>query len=479
MHARPEGREHADAPVAQLIPETLDDDVAVAGQHTGGFTLVREVAHQVVRRPGVQAVVRLQHGARRRFLELGDLSGELTQGAAELQRTPRAFPVPEGQLPGFTGRGLDDHAIASDLLDAPRGRAERECLAGLRLVHHLLVQLAHARSVRPHVHGEQAAIGNGARVDGGQHPGAPAPADHVAFPVPQDARSQLGEVVRRIESGQHIEHGVECRIGQLAEVCRPPHQRGKFRHAPFLHARHRDDVLRKHVERILGDAKRLNRPQAHALRHHRGLEQIAAVLGKDSADAGFTNLVAGAADALQTSRDRAGRLDQDDQVHCTHVDAELERAGRDESAQLTGLQLLLDGAALFLRETAMMRTHQLLSCLLVQALSEPLAEAATVHKDERRVMRPDQLEEPGIHGRPDAVLAVGLGFFGEHERARRTIGCKRRVAAVLRFDDWAGHVLHRDNHLQIEIGRNMRIHNGHRTIAAQEAGDFLGGARGR
>ena len=70
-------------------------------------------------------------------------------------------------------------------------------------------------------------------------------------------------------------------------------------------------------------------------RDDRRLEQVAAVLREDAAPLlSLAHAVPGAADALQAARDRARRLDQEHEVDRAHVDAELERAGRDDAAQL-------------------------------------------------------------------------------------------------------------------------------------------------
>ena len=56
------------------------------------------------------------------------------------------------------------------------------------------------------------------------------------------------------------------------------------------------------------------------------LEQVAAVLGEDDALRRLADLVTRPTDALQSARDRPGRLDLDDEVDRAHVDAELEAA---------------------------------------------------------------------------------------------------------------------------------------------------------
>ena len=91
----------------------------------------------------------------------------------------------------------------------------------------------------------------------------------------------------------------------------------------------------------------------------RALEQVAAELGEDPPAADLVDAVAGAPDALQPAGDRLGRLDLQDQVDGAHVDAQLERAGRDEAGQLAGLQQLLHLRALLARERAVVGARDL------------------------------------------------------------------------------------------------------------------------
>ncbi len=72
------------------------------------------------------------------------LAGERSDRLAELGGPPEPVALPERHAPRLPERGRDEHAIRGDLLDAPRGRPEREHVADPRLVDHLLVELADA-----------------------------------------------------------------------------------------------------------------------------------------------------------------------------------------------------------------------------------------------------------------------------------------------------------------------------------------------
>ena len=165
VHLRAERREHAHAPVADLVAEPLHHDRAVVGHHAGGLGLLVEVGDEVRGRPVVEPA-----GAEPLDRVAGagaQLAGERADGATELERATGAVAVPERHLPGLPGRRRDDHLLEGDVLDAPGGGAEQEGLARAALVHHLLVELAHAGAVGER-DGEQPAVGDGAGVGDGQ-----------------------------------------------------------------------------------------------------------------------------------------------------------------------------------------------------------------------------------------------------------------------------------------------------------------------
>ena len=160
-----------------------------------------------------------------------------------------------------------------------------------------------------------------------------APSRAVSVPVdavPRDARPQLRELVGRIAARQHVEHAVEDRPAQLGERRGAPDACEEVVDVPRVHRRHRDDLLREHVERVARVARRLDRALVHRPRDGGAGDEVAAELREDDALADRVDLVAGAADALQAARHRRRRLDLDDEIDRAHVDAELERRGGDE-----------------------------------------------------------------------------------------------------------------------------------------------------
>ncbi len=203
---------------------------------------------------------------------------------------------------------------------------------------------------------------------------------------------------------------------------------------PVVHRDHRDDLLRQHVERVAGIAAGFDLRLAHRARHRRAGNQIAAILRHDDAAAGGPDRVSGAADPLQPARHRRRRLDLDDQIDCAHVDAELERRGRHQPADLAGLQPILDLDALRPRQRAVMRPDEHLAGQLVECRGQPFRDAAAVDEDQRGPMRTHQLQQPRMNRRPD--------------RAARPRGRRGPARNVFRLPHLR-HVL--DRHLDAQI----------------------------
>ena len=322
VHAAAERRQHAQAPVADLVAEALDHDRLVAGHDARGLALLAQVGHQV----GGGAVVQVVLGGQLGGLAVDGRAGELADGLAQLGGAADAVALPVGQRAGRAGRGGHDHAVAGDLLDPPGRGAQHERLAGAGLVDHLLVQLADAAAVGQ-VHAVQAAVGDRAGVGHRQLARALARADGVLHAVPDDPRAQLAELLGRVAPVEHVQHLVEQLAREVGVGVGAAHQVVQLAGLPVVAGgHHRHDLLGQHVQRVARDHGGLDQALAHALGHHRALQEVGAELGEDPALGRVAHVVAGAADALQARGHRLGRLDLQHQVHRAHVDAQLQRA---------------------------------------------------------------------------------------------------------------------------------------------------------
>ncbi len=133
------------------------------------------------------------------------------------------------------------------------------------------------------------------------------------------------------------------------------------------------------------------------------------MLGHEHAARHAADLVARAADALEPRSDRRRRLDLDDEVDRAHVDAELERGGRDDRRQVPPLQAILDDGALLARDRAVVGERDLLARGLVQRGREALGEPAAVDEDHRRAVRAHELDDLRVEVRPDGVPTRARG----------------------------------------------------------------------
>ena len=227
MDAAAERREHADAPVAQLVAAALDDNRAVVGNLPRRFGLVGEKAQQIFRRAGIEIVFVDEARERSRLRQGAQLAHHGADAAAEFERAARPVAFPERHLAGLAGSGRHQHAVVRDVGDAPRGRAEDESLVGMRLEDHLLVELAHAHRFalgEGEKDAVEAAVGNGSGVENRQPRRAIARRDHVAHAIPRQPRAQLAKLVGGVAAAEQIEHALEGRARKRAERRRAAHQ---------------------------------------------------------------------------------------------------------------------------------------------------------------------------------------------------------------------------------------------------------------
>ncbi len=466
VHATPERRQDADAPVTDLVAEALDHDRAIGRDGAGRILLLAQERQQVPRGALVEVVVGAETLRRRSFGQRRELARRGADLLAELERPPDALALPERHGTGHARRGRDQDAVAGDLLDPPRRRAEQERLPRARLVHHLLVELTDAPAAVHEEDAEQTAVGDRPCVRDGQTTRAVTRPDRAPGPVPHDAWTQLGELVRRITAGEHVQDVFELGPRELTERIRPRDERVQLVDGDLGIDRDRDDLLGEHVERIRGDAGLLDLALAHRARHDRALEQIGAELREDAPLRHLAQLVPGATDALETARDGLRRLDLDDEVDRSHVDAELEARGGDQTWDAPGLEILLDEHPLLARERAVMRARELAFGELVEPERKPLGEPAIVDEHDRRAVLLDEAQDLGIDRRPDrldAPLRAGVHLLSVRRRGVREQAGRSQLAQVL----------DRDHDLEVELLARPRVDELDRTSARHETADLL------
>ena len=471
VDAGAEGREHADPPVAQLVLEGLHRDGAVRGQGVGGLPLLAGVGDEVLRGPGVEAEVLLQPGAGLGVGPAIELAEEGADAAAQLQGSARALAVPEGQAPRLPGCRRHDHAIAGDRLDAPRRGAEHDGLARSDLEDHLLVELAEDRSLGPELDPVEPPIGDRAAVDQREGLGALSATEQVLLAIPGDAGSEVGEGLGRVAAGQHVEHRGEDLAGELLVGVGPAEQRQQVVDPPVVDGDRGHHLLGEHVEAVARDPGRLDRALAHRTAHHRRFEQVSTELGKEPPGAHLAHAVARPPDALEAAGHRARGLHQHHQVHGPHVDAQLQGAGGDQGSQGATLELLLDLLAAVAGDGAVVGPHQVFAGQLVEALGDALAEQAAVGEDDGAGVLLDQLQEPGVDGRPDARALLRGGLLQWDRAAPGPPGGL--------LGGGPGHVRHWHHDLQVHLWRVGPVHDRDLPAAAQEGRHLLQRPLGR
>ena len=115
-------------------------------------------------------------------------------------------------------------------------------------------------------------------------------------------------------------------------------------------------------------------------------------------------------------RDAAGRADLAHQLDGPDVDAELERGRRHQRGQVARAEPGLEAEPAVLRQAAVVGRHLVLAEALGEEVRHPLGQAARVHEDERRAVRP--------HVRRDAI----------QDLAPLLVGCDRLQLAVGQLD---------------------------------------------
>ena len=392
-----ERRQDADAPVAQLVAAALDEDGAVVGDDAGGGGLVGEVAHQVLGRLLIEIVMLDQALDRAAGGMCRSVRTSSPMWRPSSSGRPAASAFQNGILPGSPGaETTSTRSCVISSMRQLRG-AEQERLADAALEDHLFVELADARAgaaLADEEHAVEPAIRNRAAVDDGDALRAFARGERVLQAIPGESRPEVREVVRRIAARQHVEHAFEDRSAQIGERRGAADRVEQLVDVPLVDRHHRDDLLREDVERVARIAARLDARLVHRARDRGAGDEIAAELRHDDAAAGGADGVTGAADALHAARDRRRRLDLHDEIDRAHVDAELERRGRDQAADGAGLQAILDLDPLRPRERSVVRADQRLARELVQRRRQPLGDAPAVDEDQRRPVRPHELEEP-------------------------------------------------------------------------------------
>ena len=202
-----------------------------------------------------------------------------------------------------------------------------------------------------------------------------------------------------------------------------PDEREEVVGAPLLRADLGDDLLCGDVERQLGQLDGVETTAVHRGQQRGALDELVARERVQPTLRGAGATVVGATDALQERGDAARRPDLADELDRADVDAELQRRGGDQRAQVTGAQAGLDPLTPFLRQGPVVRGHDVVAEARAQLVREPLGHAARVDEDQRGAVLSDQ--------RGDAVEDVAH-LLGRRDRLELALGeLEREVEGAL------------------------------------------------
>ena len=154
---------------------------------------------------------------------------------------------------------------------------------------------------------------------------------------------------------QHADHGRRNRCGQGRDTTGAAHKCVQLVLVPFACGDLGHDLLREHVERLLGNRQTVELAAGDGIEQRRALDEVITRQREQPSLRRAVDRVPRAPDPLQEARDGTRRAELADQIDLADVDAELERGGRDQRLQRTALQTLLGIQPLLLGEAAVVR----------------------------------------------------------------------------------------------------------------------------
>ena len=179
----------------------------------------------------------------------------------------------------------------------------------------------------------------------------------------------------------------------------------------------RDDLLRKHIERVAEVTAGFDLAVDHSTRDDCCFKEVATMLREDRPSRRLANLVACATNALQATADRTRRFDLDDQVDSAHINAKFERRRGHDGPEFATFQLVFDDHSLLACQRSVVcpdelfdhvtglgidnARYALLHGELVEFRRQPLSCASSVAEDDRGPVCQDPFENLRVDARPD------------------------------------------------------------------------------
>ncbi len=318
--------------------------------------------------------------------EGGDLLAEVGDAVGEDGGALRGLALPEGQAGrGAVGVFDEDAAGGLDALDAPAGVAEEDDVAGAGVDGEVFIQSCNLDVFGLEEDAVEGGVGDGAAVGDGGHAGAAAGVEMAVDAVAEEvgAVAAAAGLDAGVEQGEDL---VEAGAGEVAVGVGAAEDLEEGVFLPGLGGAAGDDLLHEDVDGLVGDLEAVELAGAHLADEGGLLEEVVAGGGEEAALGDGAAPVAGAADALHGDGDGAGGADLADEVDVADVDAELERGGGDEDADLAGLEALLGVEAEVAGERAVVGGDLLGAEAGAELEGDLFDEAAGVDEDQRGAM---------------------------------------------------------------------------------------------
>ena len=224
-----------------------------------------------------------------------------------------------------------------------------------------------------------------------------------------------------------MHHGVELGARQVAVRIGTTRQCIQFILSVIARRDLGHDLLRQHIKRLGRDDQPVEFAALHAVEQRRALHQIVARHGEQPALWDTADRVVSAPDALQEGGDGMRAAQLADQIDVADVDAQFQRGGCDQCAQLAGLQALLRLQPLFFGQAAVVGADIFLSQAFAQMQRDALHLAARVGEHQGGVVGADQFGQPVVHLLPHLARHHRLERRARQFQREITLAC---VAAV-------------------------------------------------
>src|SRR5579883_567254 len=384
---------------AGFVEEPLGNDGTLRRDDAEHRFAGANVRYRLVGTGAVQRAFALQPLLRRRVVARVDRIAHGAELARKLDRAAQAFAVPKRNRRRRPMRVLHPHDAGFDAPHLPRIGSEQEDVAGHAFDGKILVEGTDDVAFRLDDDVVVRSIGDGAAArDSGQPRAAAGSQPSVDAVVVQERAAAPAR--GRDAVGQHRNHLVEIPALEVFIAEGAPHRRVELVDFPFVLRARRYDLLRENVERRARYGDRIELGAPNCANERRRLEQLVARRDVDHAFRLGADPMPGTTDALQCNPDRSRRAQLNDEIDGSDVDAQLQRSGGDDGAQLTAAQRPLYLKARLAGETAVVRHDETVAQAFVERERNALAHPPRPYKDQRGAVRANTLGDAVVNFAP-------------------------------------------------------------------------------